>query len=92
MKKLFPRIRKPIRIDEVSALILASLLSMTAMSLYEESIIRNLAICIILSFVTFIVCAFVNRKRPAGFFVITEVAFAIVLFFEVTNYKQSSTF
>lgn len=71
MKKLFPRIRKPIRIDELSALILASLLSMTAMSLYEESIIRNLAICIILSFVTFIVCAFVNRKRPAGFFVIT---------------------
>lgn len=71
MKRLFPGIRQPIRIDEVSSLILASLLSVTAMSLYEESIIRNLAICIVLSFVTFIVCAFVNRKRPAGFFVIT---------------------
>ena len=71
MKKLFPGIRKPIRIDEVSALILASLLSVTAMSLYEERIIRNLAICIMLSFVTFLVCAFVNRKRLAGFFAIT---------------------
>lgn len=67
---------KRIRIgfDEIAAFVLAFTLSFTAMTIYEDNVLKSVLICLGLTLLSFVVCHFVNEHRFIG-------TFGIIVFF-----------
>ena len=68
--------------DEIVAFILSVILSVTAMSLFDDGIVKTILICLGLNIVSFAVCHFVNIFRFFGTFgiIIYMIIYFMIIF------------
>ncbi|MCR4617630.1 MAG: transglutaminase-like domain-containing protein [Lachnospiraceae bacterium] len=87
MKKLrsssIGNIKRFIQADEIAAFILAITLSVTAMSLYEENILRMVLKCAVMGLFTIAMCMTVNRNRFIGAFI--TIGYLVLYFIIIGN-------